>query len=102
MSTNDSIELRSIVQAPSLKILPKEHFWISGLKREFELTAIVPLYIHVLNNIDELPRNISLELSIGSSTIIYKIDNAENIHLITGWLGSRNSKKNSLPYQSGN
>ncbi|KAB7884999.1 hypothetical protein [Poseidonibacter ostreae] len=101
MSANKSKKLRSLVKAPSLKILPKEHFWISGLKREFELTAIVPLYVYVLDNIDELPRNKDLELSIGSSTIIYKIDDSENIYLITGWIGSRNSKKTkkSLPHQ---
>ena len=91
MSAND-INSRSLVKAPSLKILP-EHFWISGLKREFELSAIVPLYLHVLNNIDTLPRNKSLEVSIGTSTIVYVLDSSDNIHLITGWIGSRKSKK---------
>ena len=93
MSYNNVKVAKNIIKTPSLKILPKEHFWVSGLKREFELTAIVPLYLHVLNNISELPRNKSLELSIGTSTIVYTLDNSGNIHLITGWLGSRKLKQ---------
>jgi len=93
MSYDDSKDFNNIVKTPSLKILPKEHFWVSGLKREFELTAIVPLYLHVLTNIDNLPRNTSLELSIGTSTIVYTFDSSDNIHLITGWIGSRKSKQ---------
>ncbi|MAC84334.1 MAG: hypothetical protein CL624_09390 [Arcobacter sp.] len=93
MSYNNAKDFNNIVKTPSLKILPKEHFWVSGLKREFELTAIVPLYLHVLTNIDNLPRNKSLELSIGTSTIVYTLDSSDNIHLITGWIGSRKSKQ---------
>jgi len=74
---------------PSLKIIPKEHFWVSGLKRAFELSAIMPLYLHVLNNLDVIERDKDLEFTIGSSTIIYQVNKNDDIELITGWRGSR-------------
>ena len=42
-------------KAPSLKIIPREHFWVSGLKRAFDLSAIMPLYLYVLNNLEKIP-----------------------------------------------
>ncbi|MDD3054826.1 MAG: hypothetical protein PHE16_02995 [Aliarcobacter sp.] len=82
-------------KAPSIKITSKEHFWVSGLKRAFELSALVPLYVYVLNNIDNIKRNADLEFTIGSSTIVYQINKNDEIQLITGWVGQRkgNSKK---------
>ena len=82
-------------KAPSIKITSKEPFWVSGLKRAFELSALVPLYVYVLNNIDNIKRNADLEFTIGSSTIVYQINKNDEIQLITGWVGQRkgNSKK---------
>ncbi len=74
---------------PSLKILPKEHFWVSGLKRAFSLTGVVPLYLHVIENLENLERNENLEFNTGYATYIYSLDENNNIHLITGWKGHR-------------
>lgn len=76
-------------KAPSLKINPKEHFWVSGLKRAFELSAIIPLYIYVLNNLEMIERNKDLEFTIGTSTIVYQVSKNDDIQLITGWVGQR-------------
>ncbi|UXC30457.1 hypothetical protein N3114_05420 [Aliarcobacter butzleri] len=73
---------------PVLKIVCKEHFWVSGLKRAFEITGVVPLYVFVRDNYEKLPKEKDLEFTIGSSTIVYQVKNQE-IQLITGWIGSR-------------
>lgn len=77
---------------PSLKIIPREHFWVSGLKRAFDLSAIMPLYLYVLNNLEKIERNKDLEITIGSSTIVYQVNNKDDIQLITGWVGNRKSE----------
>lgn len=74
--------------SPQIKILPREHFWVSGIKRGFELTALLPLYVYVKENIESLREQKDLEFTIGTSTIVYEVKNNE-IHLITGWNGSR-------------
>lgn len=74
---------------PRLTITCKEHFWVSGLKRAFELSALIPLYVFVNENIHTLPREKDLEFTIGSSTLIYQISKSNQIQLITGWTGSR-------------
>jgi hypothetical protein len=76
-------------KAPSLKIIAGEHFWVSGIRREFELSAILPLYIYVLNNLDSIKRNQDLEITIGTSTIVYEVNKKDDIRLITGWKGQR-------------
>ena len=80
----------SIIMAspPQLKLVPREHFWVSGIKRGFELTALLPLYVYVRENLEALREEKDLELAIGTSTIVYEVKN-EEIHLITGWNGSR-------------
>lgn len=78
---------------PSLKIIVKEHFWVSGLKRAFELSALMPLYLYVLNNLEVIEKNKNLEFTIGSSTIIYQVNKKDEIQLITGWIGNRKGKK---------
>lgn len=86
------MSLITYAKAPILKIIPKEHFWVSGLKRAFDLSAILPLYFYVINNLDNIERNKDLELTIGSSTIIYQVNKNDDIQLITGWVGNRKSK----------
>ena len=76
-------------KAPSLKINPKEHFWVSGLKRAFEVSAKIPLDIYVLNNLETIERNKDLEFTIGTSTIVYQVSKNDDIQLITGWVGQR-------------
>lgn len=75
-----------------LKIRPKEHFFVQGLKRAFELSAIPAIYDFVSNNLDSIKRNEPNEWCIGSSTIVYSVDENNTIHLITGWVGSRNKE----------
>ena len=71
-----------------LKISTKEHFWVSGIKRDFELTALLPLYTYVRNNLKELDNKGDMEFTIGTSTLVYQVKRNE-IQLITGWNGSR-------------
>ena len=80
----------SIIMAspPQLKLVPREHFLVSGIKRGFELTALLPLYVYVRENLEALREQKDLEFTIGTSTIVYEVKN-EEIHLITGWNGSR-------------
>ena len=74
---------------PKLEITCKEHFWVSGLKRAFELSGLIPLYVYVNENINSLPKEKDLEFTIGTSTLIYQISKRNQIQLITGWTGSR-------------
>ena len=37
----------TMASPPQLKLVPGEHFWVSGIKRGFELTALLPLYVYV-------------------------------------------------------
>jgi len=77
---------------PKLRVLPSEHFWVKGLKRAFDLSGLVPLYLHVSSNLDTIIRNVNLEWNIGRATIIYSVDDNDTIHLISGWAGNRNKK----------
>lgn len=81
------------VKAPSLEINWKEHFICSALKRGFELSGIVGLYVYVLNNLDTIKRNEALEITTGKNTLVFEVDDNDNIHLITGWNGIRKSKE---------
>lgn len=76
-----------------LKISPKEHFFVQGLKRAFELSAIPAIYDFVSNNLDSIKRNEANEWCIGTSTIVYSVDENDTIHLITGWVGNRKKEK---------
>lgn len=78
---------------PTLKILPLEHFWVQGLKRGFELSALLPIYTHVFYNLEQIERDKDLELTIGSSTIVYRVNSNNDICLITGWVGNRKKSK---------
>jgi len=77
------------VKAPKLRINPSEHFLVKGLKKAFDYSAIVPIYIHVSENLEKIERNVNMEMDIGRSTIIYSIDESNTIHLISGWVGNR-------------
>jgi hypothetical protein len=76
---------------PNLKINAKEHFWISGLKRSFDLSAITPLYLYVSNNYKDLDNGKDYEFTIGRSTICFSVQN-NTINLITGWAGNRKKR----------
>lgn len=80
-------------KAPKLRMAPREHFWVKGLKRAFDLSGLVPLYIHVANNIDTIEKHKDMEWNIGRATIIYSVDDKETIHLISGWAGNRRKEK---------
>ena len=43
-----------MASAPQIRIVPREHFWVSGIKRGFELTALLPLYVYVRDNLEAL------------------------------------------------
>ncbi|MDX4028337.1 hypothetical protein [Aliarcobacter skirrowii] len=73
--------------APKIPIVCDKHFWKRGIDRNFELSALVPLYAFVSKN--EIPRNKNVELSIGSSTIIFSLTENDTIQLKTGWKGNR-------------
>jgi len=78
-----------IQKAPKLQIKPTEHFYVNGIKRSFDLSGLVPLYIYVSDNLKSIKRNQDLEWNIGRATIIYSVDNDNTIHLISGWVGNR-------------
>lgn len=80
---------RVSVNTPKLKMKAKEHFWVSGLKRTFDLSGLVPLYAYVSQNLETISRNVDLEFDVGIATIVYIVDNENNISLITGWRGER-------------
>ena len=60
----------------------------SGLKRNFDLSPLIQLYLYVMNNFEELSNNVR-EFTIGRCTIVFQVDEEKNINLITGWTGSR-------------
>ncbi len=91
-SISDSKQIKGFFDTQPFKLLPKEHFWVSGLKRNFELSALIQLYLHVMNNFETLTQCVK-EITIGSSTIVFQVDEKNNINLITGWIGSRKKTK---------
>lgn len=74
---------------PKIPIVCDKHFWKRGKDRDFELSALAPLYAYVQKNLDQIPRDINVELSIGSSTIIFSLTENDTIQLKTGWKGNR-------------
>ena len=78
-----------VAKAPNYIVKPSEHFLVKGLKNAFDYSAIVPIYLHVSNNIENITRNENTEFDIGRATIIYSVDDNSIIHLITGWVGNR-------------
>lgn len=81
--------------APNFRIVPKEHFWIRGLKREFELSVLVPMYLYISNNIEKIEKHVDQEFTIGRSTVKYSVTHANTIHLISGWVGNRKNSSDS-------
>ena len=84
--------MNTIQKAPNIRIIPSEHFWVQGLKRTFELSCLVPLYIQVSQNLKTIERDVEQEFSIGRVTILYSVGFDNNIKLITGWVGNRSKK----------
>ena len=85
-----SIEKESAIRDSKFNLITREHFWVSGLKRNLELSVLIQLYLYALENFSKLSTNIS-EFSIGRSTIVFQIEE-NKINLITGWIGTRNKK----------
>lgn len=100
---NNNIHIDSIstliqnkeIDTQHFKLLPKEHFWVSGLKRSFDLSVLIQLYLHVVKNCETLTKCVK-EITIGSSTIVFQLDDDKNIYLITGWMGNRKKNKTSV------
>lgn len=76
-------------KVPVFNLNASEHFWVSGIKRGFNLNIVVALYVFVSKHINDLPRNKDLEFTTKYSTISYMITDEDEIKLITGWRGSR-------------
>jgi hypothetical protein len=79
----------TIKKAPALRMSPSEHFWVKGLKRAFDLSGLVPLYLHVSTNLETIKKNEDMEWNTGRATIVYSVDDSKTIHLISGWAGNR-------------
>jgi hypothetical protein len=78
-----------LVKPTKLRISPREHFFVSGIKKQFDLSVLIPMYLHVSTHLDSIERGKDMEFSIGRSTVIYAVDEEDVIHLITGWVGNR-------------
>jgi len=76
-------------KTPILRVNAREHFWVKGLKKGFDLSGISLITEHVSDNLEEIPRYTDIEIDIGIATIVYSVDRNNTIHLITGWAGSR-------------
>jgi len=76
---------------PTFKLNAKEHFWVSGLKRAFDLSGLMPLYLYVSKNYKEIHQNKDYEFTIGKATIVFSV-NGKTIDLITGWVGNRKKR----------
>lgn len=74
---------------PIFKLVPKEHFWVSGLKKSFDLSGLIPLYAFVMKEYQNIKPEEDREFTIGRNTIVYSLDCNQNINLITGWVGNR-------------
>lgn len=74
---------------PKYKIRGSEHFFVKGIREDFDMSAIVSIYAHILKNIDSIKRGIEQEFDIGRATIVFSLDKYDTIHLITGWTGNR-------------
>lgn len=81
--------IKTISKAPRLRVNPSEHFLVKGLRSAFDMSAIVPIYIHVSNNLDTIEKNVDMEFDIGRATIVYSVDQSNTINLISGWVGNR-------------
>ncbi|MEA3315489.1 MAG: hypothetical protein U9Q30_06520 [Campylobacterota bacterium] len=78
---------------PKLNIIPKEHFWVSGIRQGFNLNIIIPIYAYISNNIDTIETSIEKEVTIGDTTIVYSVNEIrDTIYLHTGWEGTKNKK----------
>lgn len=80
---------KKTVKAPMLRVNPREHFLVKGLRKVFDYSAIVPIYLHVSETLETIERNVDMEMDIGRATIVYSVDEKDTIHLISGWVGNR-------------
>lgn len=84
--------LKIIGKAPQLKVNPLEHFLVKGLRSVFDMSAIVPIYLHVSSNLNTIERDVDMEYDVGRATIVYSVDKHDTIHLISGWAGNRSKQ----------
>jgi hypothetical protein len=91
MENNNKKEI-TFVKPPGIKINPKEHFSVNMLRRSFDLSILVPLYLHVSENISTFIKGKEYEFSIGRASVAYSIDCENSIQLISGWVGNRQKR----------
>ena len=76
---------------PKYKIQAREHFWVKGLKKPFDLSGLMPLYLYVQNNYSEIIEDQDYDFTTGDATIVFSV-RGTIIHLITGWVGNRDKR----------
>lgn len=86
----DKDRVKITTNPPLFKIVPTWHFIMQLIRRGFELSVLVPAYLYVKDNLEQIERDKEIEFDIGRSTIVYSVDEHNTIHLITGWVGNRN------------
>jgi len=86
-------KMENIIKPTRFRVEYGDHFLGSAMRRQFDFSVLVPMYIHVGNTIDTIKRNVDLEFSIGRSTVKYAVINDTTIKLITGWVGNRKKEQ---------
>ena len=76
---------------PKYRLQAREHFWVKGLKNPFDLSGLMPLYLYVQKNHNEIIEDYDYDFTIGSATIVFSVRGTV-ISLITGWVGNRINK----------
>lgn len=95
INTTDILKRRIVSKKPiAFSITCTLHFVMKLLSRNFELTEIVRAYLFFWNNRETIEIGKKYEFTGTKSTIVCSLDSNGTIHLITGWIGSRNKKGN--------
>ncbi len=79
----DKDRIKITTNPPLFKIVPTWHFIMQLIRRAFELSVLVPAYLYVKDNLEQIERDKEIEFDIGRSTIVYSVDEHNTIHLIT-------------------
>lgn len=61
------------------------HFLSRTLERDFETNAVAQIYKFVIDNINNIVKNVYMKWALGASTIVYSVDDNNVIHFITGY-----------------
>lgn len=79
-------------QAPKIQVFAKETLALNGIIDGLDLSGLVPLYLHVSQNLKTINRDRILSFNVGDSAFMYQVDADNNIHLITGRGSGKNAK----------